>query len=72
MTGNLLLAGGMLALAVYVIRLLVRANRAQGRAEAEAQAATTDRETAADVAEIQGRPIPGRNALLEHMRNRSN
>lgn len=71
MTSNLALAGVIVTLFGGVIWLLARANRARGRAEAEAQAATIDRETAADVAEIQGRPIPGRNALLEHMRNRS-
>lgn len=72
MTSNLALAGVVIALAVYVIWLLVREGRARGRAEAETKAATIDKETAADVAEIQGRPVPSRNAVLERMRDRSN
>lgn len=72
MTPTLALVGVVIALAIYVIWLLVRQSRARGKAEAETQAATIDKETAADVAEIQARPIPSRNALLERMRDRSN
>ncbi len=72
MTSNLPLAGVVIALAVYVLWLLLREGRARGKAEAETKAATIDKEIAADVAEIQGRPIPGRNALLERMRDRKN
>jgi hypothetical protein len=68
-TSNLALAGVVIALAIYVIWLLVRQSRARGNAEAEAKAATIDQETAADVAEIQARPIPLRHAVLERMRD---
>lgn len=68
MIGNLILAGAIIALAVYVTWLLLREGRARGRAEAETQVATIDKETAADVAEIQNRPIPSRNELIDRMR----
>jgi hypothetical protein len=66
-TPTLVLAGAI-ALVIFIVWLLVRQSRARGKAEAEAQAATIDKETAADVAEIQARPIPLRHAVLERMR----
>lgn len=72
MTDALVRAGVIVTLVSFVVWLLLRESRARGRAEAETKAATIDQETAADVAEIQGRPIPGRNAVLERMRDRSN
>ncbi len=69
MTSNLALAGVVIVLVLFTIWLLVRQSRARGKAEAQTQAATTDKETAADVAEIQNRPIPSRNAVLERMRD---
>lgn len=71
MTSNLALAGVIIALAVYVIRLLVRASRAQGRADAQAEVATSNREILSDVQEIQARPIPSRSELIDRMRARS-
>lgn len=72
MTSNLALAGVIVTLVGYVLWLLLREGRARGKAEAETKAATIDKETAADVAEIQGRPVPSRDAVLERMRDRSN
>lgn len=72
MTSNLALAGVIVTLVGYVLWLLLREGRARGKAEAETKTATIDKEIAADVAEIQGRPVPSRNAVLERMRDRSN
>jgi hypothetical protein len=68
-TSNLALAGVVIVLVLFTIWLLVRQSRARGKAEAEAKAAIIDKETAADVAEIQSRPIPLRHAVLERMRD---
>ncbi len=71
MTSNLPLAGVVIALAVYVLWLLLREGRARGKAEAAAKAATIDQKTVSEVQEIQAAPIPSRSELIDRMRARS-
>jgi|GEM_PF-5494302 len=65
-----LLAGAAVTIVALALWLSLREARQRGRAEAAAETATQDAKVIADVQEITARPVPGRNALLERMRDR--